>query len=107
MPARLAILTLTLLLAHPAAALDCRTWNRLSPDEKTARIEGKIEGHLSSNESKMWTSESRPAIRRCLQEFLPRIIDDYDDACGQGKSTRPKAKDLDDLFDTYFLSCIG
>lgn len=103
---RIPILVAALLWAGPAAALDCRTWNRLGPDEKTARIDGKIEGHLSSNESRMWTSESRPAIRRCLQEFLPRIVEDYDDACTAGR-TAPRPAALDDIFDKYFLSCIG
>lgn len=94
----------TLCLASPAAAVGCRGWMALSPQAKQARIERTIEGHLTSNESKQWTNENRPAMRRCLRQFTPQIIEEMTDACTM--EPRMSAAALDDIFDKYFLSCV-
>jgi len=89
--------------AGPAAALDCPEWKRMTPEQKTARIERKTESHLKSNVSKRFTSEDPVAMRSCMYEFTPEIVARYDHLCEQGQST---ANALDDLFDKYFLSCV-
>ena len=63
-----------------------------------------IDGHLNSNVGRKYTSENTVAMRRCLEGFVERIRDDFDDACSKGRSTGKKA--LDDIFDRYFLSCV-
>ncbi len=101
---RILLAIAVLLWAAPAVAADCRSWGKLDGAGKQATIEGMIEGHLNSNESKMWTSESKSGMRRCMHGFVGRIIGEFDDLCASG---RRKAKnELDDIFDKYFLSCV-
>jgi len=72
--------------------------------EKVASVEAMIEGHLSSNKSKRFTSANRIAIRRCLEASVGRIIDDIDEECSRGnRSSDP----VDDVFDSYLLSCVN
>ena len=87
-----------------AWAMECSDWGRLDDDQKLAAIERMIDGHLSSNVGRKFTSENTVAMRRCLEEFVLRIRDDFDDACSKGMSTGKSA--LDDIFDRYFLSCV-
>jgi hypothetical protein len=85
-------------------ATECSDWLRFSDDEKLAAIERMIDGHLSSNVGRKFTSENTVAMRRCLEHFVPQIRDDFDDACSKGKRTGKN--DLDDIFDRYLLSCV-
>jgi len=87
-----------------AWATECSGWLQLGDDEKRAAIERMIDGHLSSNVGRKFTSENKVAMRRCLEEFVPRIRDDFDDFCSKGM--RSGKNDLDDIFDRYFLSCV-
>jgi hypothetical protein len=94
-------------LALPLAAgarLRCPDWQKLGPDQKVASVEAMIDGHLSSNKSKRFTSANRVAIRRCLEGNVGRIIDDIDDACSSGKRS---SDPVDDVFDKYLLSCVN
>ena len=63
-----------------------------------------ISGHLSNQKSKHFTSENRVAMRRCLRGYVPRIIDDIDDACYDSRKGGLGA--VDDVFDRYLLSCV-
>jgi hypothetical protein len=95
-----------LALALPVAAgarMRCPDWQVLGPDQKVASVEAMIEGHLSSNKSKRFTSENRVAMRRCLEASIGRIIDDIDDECSSGKRS---GDPIDDVFDGYLLSCV-
>jgi hypothetical protein len=87
-----------------AWAMECSGWQRLDDDQKLAAIQQMIGGHLSSNVGRKYTSENTVAMRRCLEGFVERIRDDFDDACSKGMRTGKKA--LDDIFDRYFLSCV-
>jgi hypothetical protein len=101
------LLTGLLVLALPLAVgarMRCPDWQALGPDEKVASVEGMIEGHLSSNKGKRFTSENRIAMRRCLEANVGRIVDDIDDECNSGqRSSDP----VDDVFDRYLLSCVN
>jgi len=90
--------------AAAAHAMQCSEWQRLDDDAKLAAINGMIEGHLSSNVGRKFTSENTVAMRRCLERFAERIRDDFDDTCTKGERADMQA--LDDIFDTYFLSCV-
>ena len=87
-----------------AWAMECSGWQRLDDDQKLAVIQKTIDGHLSSNVGRKFTSENTVAMRRCLEEFTLRIRDDFDDACSKGMSTGKS--DLDNIFDRYFLTCV-
>jgi len=103
---RIWLLTGLLVLALPLAVgarMRCPDWQVLGPDQKVASVEAMIEGHLSSNKSKRYTSANRVAMRRCLQANVGRIIDDIDNECSS--STR-SSDPVDDVFDTYLVSCV-
>jgi hypothetical protein len=104
MRAAIPILLLVLAGAIPATAADCPAWLRLDAAGRRGEVDGMISGHLSSNTSKKFTSENKVAIRRCLNGFAPRIVEEIDQAC----TDRPRgnAEYVDDLFDRYLLSCI-
>jgi hypothetical protein len=96
-----------LVLALPVAAgarLRCPDWQDLGPDQKVASVEAMIEGHLSSNKSKRYTSANRVAMRRCLEASVGRIIDDIDNECSSGQRS---GDPVDDVFDRYLLSCVN
>ena len=101
------VMTGLLVLALPIAVgarMRCPDWQALGPDQKVASVEAMIEGHLSSNKSKRFTSENLVAMRRCLEANVGRIIDDIDDQCGSG---RRSSDPVDDVFDSYLLSCVN
>lgn len=95
---------LALVWSPSALAGDCRSWNRLDPAAKRSDVEGMINGHLESNTSKKYTSEDKVAIRRCLREFAPQILEQIDQACADRPGAN--AEYVDDIFDRYLLSCI-
>ena len=98
----LVLLAVSPALASSAAAFDCPSWNRLAPDEKTARIAAKGRGQVYSDYGTKFTSENRAAMARCMDDFVDRIVADLDDACDRGVGP----SELDDIFDNYFLSCV-
>jgi len=104
MRATISILLLLVAGALPAAASDCPAWLRLDAGARRDEVDGMISGHLSSNTSKKYTSENKVAIRRCLNAFVPRIVEEIDQACAD--RPRGNAEYVDDLFDRYLLSCI-
>lgn len=95
-------LVIAIALPGSAFALDCSGWNRLDDDQKTASIEGMIQGHVFSDYGTKFTSEHRMAMKRCVQGFLSRIHDEFDDTCSRSASRDA----IDDVFDRYFLSCV-
>jgi hypothetical protein len=87
-----------------AANADCPAWRRLTPDGRSAEVEGMITGHMSSHTTRKYTSENKVVIQRCLRKFAPQIVEQIDYAC----EDRPgaNAEFVDDIFDRYLLSCI-
>jgi hypothetical protein len=90
--------------AATANAGDCRYWLRLDPDAKRADIGAMITAHMTSNNSKRYTSVNRVEIGRCLRGFVGRIVEDVDYACGERPDAN--AEYVDDIFDRYLLSCV-
>jgi hypothetical protein len=90
--------------APAAGAIDCSGWDRLTEDQKIGKIGSMIESHMNSNVGKRYTSENRPAMRRCLYDFAEEIRDQFDGACAEGSSAALDA--FDQIFDRYFLSCV-
>ena len=103
---RIRMATLLLTVALPLSAdarLRCPDWESLGPQDKAASVEGMIEDHLSSNKSKRYTSANRVEMRRCLEANLSRIVDDIDDRCSRSSRSQDP---VDDVFDTWLLSCV-
>jgi hypothetical protein len=104
---RVWLMTGLLALAVPIAAgarMGCPDWQDLGADQKVASVKAMIEGHLSSNKSQRFTSANRVAIRRCLEANVGRIVDDIDGQCSASKRS---ADPVDDVFDSYLLSCVN
>ena len=105
MRSAIAIALLIGFAAGPAlAGTECSEWEQLDSAAKADRIDGMIEGHLSSHVGKRYTSENQVAMRRCLQRFAPDIQAQFDGACAAGRSS--SSNELDQIFDRYFLSCV-
>ena len=88
--------------APAAGAIDCNGWQRLTEDQRIGKIESMIESHMNSNVGKKYTSENRPAMRRCLYDFVEEIREQFDGACSESAELNA----LDQIFDRYFLSCV-
>ena len=99
-----AILIAACLLPLAAAAVECPEWRRLAADQKSDSLDAMIEGHLTSNVGKKFTSENPVLMRRCLQDFKQDLIDQFDNACTVTRGTPMDA--IDEIFDRYFLSCV-
>ena len=100
------MMTGLLILALPVAVgarMRCPDWQNLGPDQKVASVKAMIDGHLSSNKSQRYTSANRVAMRRCLEAKVGLIIDDID---GQCSSSKRSGDPVDDVFDSYLLSCV-
>ena len=92
------------LWAGVAAADECSSWMRLSEAEKVAKVEHMIEGHLTSNVGKRYTSENTVAMRRCLHGFVGDLRAEFDGACAP--EVQSPMGIIDEIFDRYFLSCV-
>jgi hypothetical protein len=93
-----------ILIATPAAAIDCRTWGRLGPGQKEATVYDLIETAASGNRGRQF-QVNRGAIERCLQRNVNNIIYDFDDACAASRSANRQA--LNTLFKNYIWTCVN
>ncbi len=103
---RSAIALLAVLFAASAATAGptCAEWQRLNDAQRDARIQGMIDGHMDSNIGKKYTNENRVAMRMCLQRVSGEIRAQFDGICYEQRNVG--MRELDELFDTYFLSCV-
>jgi hypothetical protein len=101
--ARLVSLAL-ILFATPAAAIDCRTWNRLSPDQKETAVYDLIESAVSGSRGRQY-QVNRGAIERCMQRSVRNITISFDDACADSRSAGKQA--LNNLFKNYIWGCVN
>jgi hypothetical protein len=107
---RLGILTLllalsvVLVLAHPASAMRCSQWTRLSDDQKYEAIARMIDDAIAGQGGRQY-HVSRNAIGRCLDSQTRNILYDFDDTCAD--SRRASMQALNNLFKNYIWSCAG
>ncbi len=90
-------------VATPASAMNCRQWNRLGPNQRTATIDRMIERAVTSNQARQYGT-NLGAVRRCLQGFMRDIEYDFDDACSRGTTAGMRA--LENIFRSYIWSCV-
>ncbi len=95
--------SLLLLLAWPAAAIECQEWLRFTIEEKPIVVENLIDERLASNEAKKYPHANLATIRLCVLPYISRIIAEFDGTCAEGISKGLGA--LNEVFDKYFLSC--
>jgi hypothetical protein len=93
-----------ILSATPAAAIDCRTWGRLGPDQKEAAVYDLIETTVSGSRGRQY-QVNRGAIERCLQRSARNIVYDFDDTCADSRRANKQA--LNTLFKNYVWSCVN
>ena len=101
--ARLVSLVL-IVCATPAAAIDCRTWERLGPGQKEAAVYDLIETSVSGSRGRQY-QVNRGAIERCLQRSARKIQYDFDDTCAD--SSRASKQALNTLFKNYVWTCVN
>ena len=101
--ARLVSLVL-IFFAAPAAAINCRAWERLGPDQKEAAVYDLIETTVSGSRGRQY-QVNRGAIERCLQRSVRNIAHDFDDTCAD--SRRASMQALNKLFKSYIWSCVN
>jgi hypothetical protein len=101
--ARLVSLAL-ILFASPAAAIDCRTWERLGPGQKEVAVYDLIETTVSGSRGRQY-QVNRGAIERCLQRHARNITYDFDDTCAV--SSRAGKQALNTLFKNYVWTCVN
>ena len=104
--AMLVPVAMALVLALPAAAqlhLKCSSWRRLSEDQKLQTIDRAIEDLISGSRGREYTSINRTQTRRCLESHRNRMVDDFDELCGEGMRADRGA--LNRTFRSYVWSC--
>jgi hypothetical protein len=107
---RLGILTLllalsvVLVLAHPASAMRCSQWTRLSDDQKREAIARMIDDTIAGQGGREY-NVSRTAIGRCLDSQIRNISYGFDDTCAD--SSRAGMQALNNLFKNYIWDCAG
>ena len=101
--ARLVSLAL-ILSATPAAAINCRTWERLGPGQKETAVYDLIETTVSGSRGRQY-QVNRGAIERCLQRNARNIAYDFDGTCAD--SSRAGMQALNTLFKNYIWTCVN
>lgn len=101
--ARLVPLAL-IFFATPAAAINCRTWERLGPGQKETAVYDLIETTVSGSRGRQYQL-NRGAIERCLQRSARNIAYDFDDTCANSRSASRQA--LNTLFKNYIWTCVN
>jgi hypothetical protein len=82
---------------------ECRSWTRLSQDQKLQTIERAIEDLVSGSRGREYTSINRTQTGRCLERHRYQMIDDFDEICSRGMGADLGA--LDKTFRSYVWSC--
>ena len=88
---------LSIVGALPAHAVECEKWSRLDDAGKSAILARMIQARLSSGEFGEYTSVRHGAVRRCLEQAMPAMQQDFDSTCSQGEAADMEA--LDRIFD--------
>ncbi len=92
------------LSATPAAAINCRTWERLGPGQKETLVYDLIETTVSGSRGREY-QVNRCAIERCLQRNTRNIAYDFDDTCAD--PSRAGMQALNTLFKNYIWTCVN
>jgi hypothetical protein len=93
-----------ILCATPAAAINCRTWERMGPGQKEAAVYDLIETAVSGSGGRQY-QVNRGSIERCLQRNVPNIARDFDDTCEDSRRSGMQA--LNSLFKNYVWTCVN
>ena len=89
----------------PAHAIECSKRSRLGDTGKNETLYRMIQAKLSSGEFGEYTSVRHGAVRRCLEQAMPAMRQDFDSTCSEGLSAHMEA--LDRIFEGYVASCIA
>ncbi len=92
-----------IVFTSPAAAVNCRHWERLGPGQKEAAIYDLIETAVSGSRGRQY-QVNRGAIERCLQGNARNIAYDFDDTCADSGAGMQA---LNRLFKDYIWTCVN
>ena len=91
------------LLAPAANAINCRSWDRLGPAQKSATIDRMIQDAVAGPRGRSY-QVNRGEIGRCLQRYAQSMQNDFDDACADARTAGMQA--LNHIFKNYIWSCV-
>ena len=76
----------------------------MSPDQKAATIDRKIQGAVAGSGGRQYHID-RGAVARCLQSSARSIEYDFDGACADSRTASMQA--LNRIFKEYIWTCAG
>jgi hypothetical protein len=101
---RFALLVLLLLVLAPAAqAINCKSWERLGPGQRSATVDRMIQSTVAGSGGRSYRVD-RGAVSRCLQRYAQSIAYDFDGACADPSTAGMQA--LNEIFKNYVWSCV-
>jgi hypothetical protein len=96
---------LALVLASPASAeFRCKTWDKLDDAQKREALLAEIDAVLTGNVAQQY-QVNKVQIRKCLQQRVPAMRDQFDGICMEGKRAPMSA--LDREFEKHLFTCVG
>lgn len=98
------VLPLALLPAAAAQAINCRQWERMSPEQKSATLDRMIESAVSGSRGRQYQVD-RGAVGRCLRNRARSIGYDFDGACADARTAGMQA--LNGIFKQHIWTCAG
>ncbi len=96
---------LSFVLVPTAHAIRCKAWVGLGEQEREQTLRTSFREILESAGAAKYTSINKTRIERCLIDSVPRIEDDFDDACSRGMAAPMNV--LDGILMNYVRSCVN
>ena len=96
---------LSLAFVPTAHAIRCKGWVGLEGEQREQTLRSSFREVLESGRAAKYTSINKARIERCLIDSIPRIEDDFDDACSRGMAAPMNV--LDDLLMNHVRSCVN
>ncbi len=96
---------LSLGIAPAAHAIRCKAWVGLEEEQREQTLRTSFREVLESGRAAKYTSINKTRIERCLIDSIPRIEDDFDDACSRGMAAPMNV--LDNILMNYVRSCVN
>jgi hypothetical protein len=98
------VLLVALFAASPSAAVSCKQWERMGPDQKAATLDRMITSAVTGSGGRQYQVD-RGAVGRCLEGHARSIQYDIDGACSDSRTASMQAPNK--IFKDYIWNCAG
>lgn len=92
-----------MIFSVPAYAIRCKDWKGLDTDQKKQTLKEISTELLNSPKAENWTSINITKIKRCLNDSITTIEEDFDEACSKG--TKAAIGILDEILLDHARGC--